>query len=67
MTVKPKIFTKARVANIMSAIVIIWGMLYFTGGLDNGAQAVGEGNSEVVAGIMGFAAKHLWDAACGED
>lgn len=67
MSTKPKYFTKARVANVMSALVIIWGFLYFTGVLDNGSQSASEGNSEVIAGMMGFAAKHLWDACTGED
>jgi len=62
---KPKIFTKARIANIMSAVVIMWGFLYFTGGLNNGTDS--GSSSEVIAGMMGFAAKHLWDACVGKD
>jgi len=60
---KPIIFTKARIGNIMAAVILIWGFLYFTGGLNNGQTGqFGYGSSsEVIAGMMGFAAKHLWD------
>ncbi len=51
----PKYFTKARVANVMSAVVLMFGLYSF---VFIGLQT---GTSEVVAGTMGFAAKHLWD------
>ena len=52
---EPRIFTKARVANVMSAIVISLGLYAFI------FIGIPTGSSEVVAGMMGFAAKHLWD------
>ena len=58
-TSKPRIFTKERIANIMAAVVIMWGFVYFTN-VYTTSTSDGSG-SEVIAGIMGFAAKHLWD------
>lgn len=52
---KPTIFTKARIANIMSAYVIIFG-LYVLITQQVPVEVVG-----IIAGMMGFAAKHLWD------
>ena len=57
---RPTLFSKARVANVMSALVILYGLHAFIYGL------IPDGNTEVVAGLMGFAAKHLWDS-CRED
>jgi len=50
----------------MSAIVIAWGFLYFTGTINN-TQTTGDSSSEVIAGMMGFAAKHLWDVCTRDD
>ena len=55
----PRYFTKARVANVLSAYVLIFGLYAFV------FVGIETGTSEVVAGIMGFAAKHLWDS-CGD-
>ena len=57
----PKYFTKARVANIMSAVVISVGLYGFM------FMEIPTGSREVVAGLMGFAAKHLWDSCNGGD
>jgi len=62
-TSKTIIFTKDRIANIMSAVILVWGFMYFTQGVIIEANAhVPSSGSEVIAGIMGFAAKHLWDS-----
>ncbi len=53
----PKYLTKARVANVMSAVVLMFGLYAFV------FVGITTGTSEVVAGIMGFAAKHLWDCS----
>lgn len=48
----------------MSAIVIMWGFVYFTS-MYTSTSSVDSSGSEVIAGMMGFAAKHLWDS-CGK-
>lgn len=53
---KPKIFTKARIANVISAYVIIFG-LYTIVNYELPTASLG-----ILSGMMGFAAKHLWDA-----
>jgi len=57
---KPKIFTRTRIANVMSAYVIAFGLytiVYHTIPIESLA---------ILSGIMGFAAKHLWDS-CVKD
>ncbi len=52
---KPKIFTKVRISNIMSAYVIIFGLYVLS------SQEVAIEVIAIISGMMGFAAKHLWD------
>ncbi len=56
MSNKPKYFTKARVANIMSAYVIAFGLWVIV------FHEIPVESLAILSGIMGFAAKHLWDA-----
>jgi len=66
---EPKYFTKARIANIMSAVVIAWTLWMWT------TIVIAYSNAEMISDvtltilgmwnvIAGFAAKHLWDVGC---
>jgi len=66
-TDKPKIFTKERVANIVSAVVIIWTLWLWTDLLFKVYVVQGSINDVALTilamwnVITGFAAKHLFD------
>ena len=50
----PKIFTKIRIANILSAVIILEIITAFIYGI------IPDGSSEVLAGVLGMAAMYLW-------
>ena len=63
---QPKYFTKARIGNIMAAVVILWTLWLWTEITISYIDAVPV--SDVTLTILGmwnvvtgFAAKHLWD------
>ena len=69
MTNTPKYFTKARIGNIMAAVVIIWTLWMWTdiAFMFADAGAVSDVTLTILGMwnvITGFAAKHLWDS-CG--
>ncbi len=57
---KPKIFTKVRIANILSAVIILEIITAFIYGV------IPDGASEVLAGVLGMAAMYLW-RTCARD
>jgi len=57
---KPKIFTRTRIANVMSAYVIAFGLWVIV------FNDIPVSSLAILSGIMGFAAKHLWDS-CVKD
>ena len=71
---KPKIFTKARVGNIMAAVTIMWTLWLWTDVIMMYSNTPNIDISDVTLTILamwnviaGIAAKHLWDNCASRD